>query len=288
MEIYIASFAGLLSAVLLAAVYAADRYEPEPIGLIQDFFLSGLLVQLVAILALSATVGSVLWAGPWILATVAGAMLYLPFRLARLQEMDERFDGIVYSAAFVGGAVCVVHLNNLPQIVAASPFRDALAAGAKPDLRDLTILATSPGFAQELGQGFVVLVATAFAGAVIGVLHLRSVQPLRVAAASTLCVILVVGSDFAFGGSWILRGSLFVSLMVVAYLIKRRSVHRDRPEPLERDVLVLGFKTVLIIFGAVLLATVMLGTVVQHPDPPDHGQLDGDPPVSGGTGMVEP
>ena len=62
MEIYIASFAGLLSSLLLVVVYLADRYEREPIGLIQNFFLSGLLGQLVLILA--AEISSAASSGP--------------------------------------------------------------------------------------------------------------------------------------------------------------------------------------------------------------------------------
>ncbi len=103
------------------------------------------------------------------------AALYLPFQLHRQPEMDERFDGIVYSVAFVGGATCVIHLNNLPGVIAASPYREALVPGAVPDLRDLLILATSPGFAAELGQGLVLILAAVFVGAVLGTLQLRRV-----------------------------------------------------------------------------------------------------------------
>ncbi|MBW2679034.1 MAG: hypothetical protein JRD49_15925, partial [Deltaproteobacteria bacterium] len=79
MEIYIASFAGLLSSLLLAVVYLADRYEPEPIELIQDSFLTGLAGQLALIFAASSLDGGVLWSGPWILVTVVCAAAYLPF-----------------------------------------------------------------------------------------------------------------------------------------------------------------------------------------------------------------
>jgi uncharacterized membrane protein len=94
-EIYIASFAGLLSTLLLAVVYLADRYEREPIELIQNFFLFGLSCQLALILAATAVDGDVYWLGPWILVTVVGAALYLPFQLKAQTEMDERIDGNV-------------------------------------------------------------------------------------------------------------------------------------------------------------------------------------------------
>ena len=264
MEIYIASFAGLLSTLLLAVVYLADRYEREPIELIQNFFLSGLVAQLVAVLAVTAVAGDVSWSGSWLLMTVVCAALYLPFQLHRQSEMDERFDGIVYSVAFFGGAACVIHLNNLPRVIAESPYRDALAPGAQPDLRDLLILATSPGFASELGQGLVVILAAVLVGAVLGTLQLRGWSPGRTASACLVVVLAVTGLDVLAGGVWPVRGVLAVVACAVALMVKRRSVFRDRPEPPERDVLVMALKTVLMVFGATLLATVLLQAVVER------------------------
>ena len=140
MEIYLASFAGLLSTLLLGVVYFADRYEREPIELIQNFFLSGLVLQLGLVLAVGAAGASLSWSGPWMVLTAVGAALFLAFQLHRQDEMDEPFDGIVYSVACVGGAACVVHLHNLPRVIAESPYASALAPGAEPDLRDLLIL----------------------------------------------------------------------------------------------------------------------------------------------------
>jgi MFS family permease len=264
-EIYIATFAGLLSTLLLAVVYLADRYEREPIELIQNFFLSGLLGQLVLILAVTAVGGDVSWSGPWILITVVCAALYLPFQLHRQTEMDERFDGIVYAVALVGGATCVIHLNNLPRVIAASPYRDALAPGAEPDLRDLLILATSPGFATELGQGLVVILAAVLVGAVLGTLQLRGWSPWRTAFVCVAVALAVTGLDLLTGGVWPVRGALAVMAVAVAAAVKRRSVFKGRPETPERDVLVMGLKTVLMVFGAALLAAVLLQAVVEQP-----------------------
>jgi len=209
-EIYIATFAGLLSTLLLAVVYLADRYEREPIELIQNFFLSGLLGQLVLILAVTAVGGEVSWSGPWILVTMVCAALYLPFQLHRQAEMDERFDGIVYAVALVGGATCVIHLNNLPRVIAASPYRDALAPGAEPDLRDLLILATSPGFTAELGQGLVMILAAVLVGAVLGTLQLRGWSPSRTALVCVVVALAATGLDLLTGGAWPVRGALAV------------------------------------------------------------------------------
>jgi hypothetical protein len=68
---------------------------------------------------------------------------------------------------------------------------------------------------------------------------------------------------------WPVRGALAVAGFVVALTVKRRSVFKARPEPTERDVLVLGLKTVLMVFGAALLATVLLQAVVEQPEVPN-------------------
>ena len=269
MEIYVASFAGLLSTILLAVVYLADRYEREPIELIQNFFLSGLLGQLGLILAVTSLGGEVSWSGLWILITMICAALYLPFQLYRQAEMDERFDGIVYSVAFVGGTTCVIHLNNLPGVIAASPYRDALVPGAVPDLRDLVILATSSGFAMELGQGFVLILAAVFVGAVLGALQSRGWSPWQTAFVCVVVALATTGLDLLTGGTWPVRGALAVVGLAVALAVKRRSVFKGRPKPAERDVLVMGLKTVLIVFGAALMATVLLQAVVEQFEVPD-------------------
>jgi len=78
------------------------------------------------------------------------------------------------------------------------------------------------------------------------------------------------GLDLLTGGAWPVRGALAVMAVAVAVAVKRRSVFKDRPELPERDVLVMGLKTVLIVFGAALLATVLLQAVVeQHYGPDD-------------------
>ena len=264
-EIYIASFAGLLSSLLLAIVYLADRYEREPIDLIQNFFLSGLLFQLVLIFAVTVLGGAGPWAGAWLVVTVACAAIYLPYQLRQQTEMDEPFDGIVYSVAFLGGATCVIHLQNLPGVVAASQYHDALASGATPDLRDLLILTTSPELSAEVGRSCVVILAAVFVGAVIGVLQLDGRSAFQTVVVSVVTGGAVLGIDLATGGSWIYRGVMAVAALGVVLACKRRSVFKDRPEPPERDVLVLAVKTVLIVFGAALLATVLLQTIADEP-----------------------
>lgn len=264
-EIYIASFAGLLSSLLLVVVYLADRYEPEPIELIQDSFLTGLMLQLMLIFVASAVLGAALWSGPWLMVTAVCLAIYLPFRLDRQAEVDERFDGIVYGVALAGGASCAMHLHNLPRVLAASPYRGALASGAEPDLRDLLILAGWPGLTVELGRGVVLIVAAVLIGAVVGTLQLRGWKPWRTATASVAVGLIVTGLDLLAAGHWWVRGAMVLLALVTALVVKQRSVFKDRPEPRERDVVLMGLKTILIVFGAALLATVLLQAVVEQP-----------------------
>jgi len=265
-EIYLASFAGLLSTLLLGVVYLADRYEREPIELIQNFFVSGLVLQLGLVLVVEAAGVSPSWSGPWIVLTAVGAALFLSFQLNRQDEVDEPFDGIVYSVACVGGAMCVIHLYNVPGVIAASPYAGALAPGAEPDLRDLVILATSEGFVSEIGRGAVLIFSAVIFGAILGVLQLRGWAPSRTAAVCALTALATTGLDALAAELWHVRGALALAAVVVAVAVKRRSAFRNRPEPAERDVLVLGLKTVLMVFGAALLATVLITAATERPD----------------------
>jgi hypothetical protein len=200
--------------------------------------------------------------------TAVGAAVYLSFQLHRQDEVDERFDGIVYSVACVGGAACVVHLHNLPRVIAASPYAGALAPGAEPDLRDLVILATSQGFVSEIGGGAVLVFSAIIFGAVLGMLQLRGWAPMRTAMVCGLVAFATTGLDTLAGGAWPVRVALAVAALGVAVAVRRRSVFKNRPEPNEGDVLILGLKTVLMVFGAALLVTVLLAAVTEQPDAP--------------------
>lgn len=270
MLIAITVLAGLLSSLLLAAVYLADRYEREPVELIQDSFLVGLVGQLALILARWVATGEATWTGPWPLVTALAVACYLPYRLAREPEVDERFDGIVYAVATTAGAVCAILVNDLPWLAAASPHRAALSPGAEPDLRDLLILAADPGLGAGLGRAAVLVAASVLIGAVLGVLQLRGSAPRRTAAACAAAAAVAVGLDLATGGAWWWRVALAVVAVAVALVVKGRSVFRVHPQPPERDVVVLGLKTVLVVLGAALLATALLQAVVDQPviEPP--------------------
>ncbi len=270
MLIAVTVLAGLLGALILAAVFAADRYEREPVELIQDSFLIGLAGQLALLLARWAATGEVVWTGPWPLVTALAVAVYLPHRLAREPEVDERFDGVVYAVATMAGAACAILVNDLPWLAAASPHRAALSPGAEPDLRDLLILVGDPVIGAGLGRAAVLVLASVLIGAVLGVLQLRGTKPWPTAAWCAATAGVAVGPDLASEGAWWWRAVLAVVAAAVAFAVKRRSVFRDHPQPVERDVVVLGLRTVLVVLGAALLATALLQAVVDQPviEPP--------------------
>ncbi len=265
-------FAGGLSAVVLGAVYLADRWEREPVERLQSYYLVGLSVQLIVLLASTAVAGRLVWSGLLGALTVAVAAVVLPFQLVREPELDEAFDGIVYTVAAVTGAVCGIHLNNLPQALAGSPFREALAQGAAPDLRDVLIVASSPGLASELGQAAVMLLAAVIVGAVSGSLLLRGWPPFRAALVAAIAAVAVFAADGAARGGWTVRLLLAAGAVGAAWAAKRRSAFRARPEVPEADVVALCARTVLVILGASLLSLALLRAVA--PAPLSHGTVD--------------
>jgi hypothetical protein len=130
--IYIAFFAGLVAATVLAAVYLADRYEPEPLELVQDTFLLGALAQAGAILAVAAFTHRIGWDGWWIGGTLLGLVLVMPGHLRRIGEADERFDGIVYTVSAAAGALCVIHVANSRPLPPSPRTGPRFAATATP------------------------------------------------------------------------------------------------------------------------------------------------------------
>jgi hypothetical protein len=156
-------------------------------------------------------------------------------------------------------------------VVAASPYGNAIAPGDAPDLRDLLIIAAWPGFTAELGQGLVQIAAAVLLGALLGILQLRGWSPSRTAPACAAVGVAIVGIDLATAGSWPVRGALAAAAVAAGLALKLRSVFRDRPQPSERDVLVTGLKTVLVVFGAVLLASVLLRATAEPPIEPEPG-----------------
>jgi hypothetical protein len=271
MLIYVAFFAGAVAAAVLAAVYLSDRYEREPLNAVQDAFLAGALAQAVAVVALLAITHRVFWDGWWVAATLVGLVVAMPGQLRRCGEVDERFDGIVYTVSTAAGALCVIHLANLPTIAALSPHRAALGTTATPDLRDLLIIAGSPGFAGELGAGVVLVALAVLAGAVIGHGHQRAMSPWRVSLTALAVTGPVFVVDVLSHGQVPIRAAIALAAIVVAAVVKGRSVFRAAPRTTEPEALKLGLKTLLIVFGTCLLIGVLFSALGGAPAVPPEG-----------------
>ena len=112
----------------------------------------------------------------------------------------------------------------------------------------------------------VVILTAVLVGAVLGTLQLRGWPPWKTAAACAGIALAATELDLFTGGVWLVRGILVLVAVAVAVAVKRRSVFKDRPQAAERDLLIMGVKTVLVIFGAALLATVLLQAVVEQPE----------------------
>ncbi len=268
MLIYLPIVASFLSLMMLALVYAADHYEREPIERLQSWFLLGVLVQLILILTCDAIVGIDLWSGRWILLSVGVAALVLPLLLKNENELDERFDGIIYTVACLGGATSVIHVHNLPKITATSPIGSVLDSDAAPGLRDLVLLVGSPSFAADLGQGLTILLVAMLIGATFGILHFGGRSPITIAASCFAVGFGATSVELLSGGTWMVRLGLAIVACTLAFFVKRRSVFRNRPQVTENEVLIQGVKTVLMVLGATLVAAALFTAVSPVPDLP--------------------
>ncbi len=257
MIIYVAMLTAALSLLVLALVYSADLWEPEPLDLIQNAFLAGLGAQLVLVLSAHRLAGVETWSGWLYMLSVAALAVVLPVLLAEEKEVDERFDGIVYALSFGAGAASVVHLLNLPRAAARHPELVVLAGDATPGARDLLLLVTARGPRAELADLLALLMVSALAGAVLGTLKLRGRSIPRQIGGTLAAGGLLVGIDRLAGGWWLFRLALGAAALATAVALKRTSVFRRRPQP-EREVFLGAVKTGLMIFGATVLALALL------------------------------
>ncbi len=258
MIIYAAVLTALFSLLVLALVYLADLWDREPLDLIQYTFLAGLGAQLLLVLSFHVMGGLATWSGWAYLVTLATLGLYLPALLATEQELDERFDGVVYAVAFAAGAASVAHLFNLPGTVASYPERVVLGGGAAPSMSDLFLLVSLPEPRAELADLLALLLVAALAGAVLGILRLRG-RPLSQQIAGTLATALLLGGiDLLTGGIWPVRLVLAVVTVGVAVALKSRSVHRHRSPALESEKFLDTVRSALVILGAITLVLALL------------------------------
>lgn len=267
MIVYVAVSTAVMSLLVLALVYVADLWEREPLDLLQNAFLAGVATQLVLVLGVDRLAGIESWSGWLYLLTVASLAVVVPVLLAAAEEVDERFDGIVYAVAFTVGAAAVAHLFNLPQAAARHPELAVLGSGEAPRARDLLLLVASPGPRGLLGDLSALLLVAVLAGAVLGTLKLRG-RPLLHQVAGTLGAAVLLGAaDLALDGWWPARLALAAAALGAAVALKRRSVFRRRRQPPEREVFLGAVKTGLLILGAIVLALSLVMSLTDAWDP---------------------
>ncbi len=258
MIIYVAVFAGLLAATVLALIWAADLYEREPLELIENAFLSGVVAQLLLLLAVGAATDLLVWNGGWSGLTMV-VLCALVCRLApAMGELDERFDGIVYAVAIAAGAACVSHMHNLPTALAVSPHADVFAATAAPDLRDLVLVLGASGPRSDLIAQLVLVLQMGVVGGCLGVAYRRGLRGWRLTGLCTAAGVALWAGDELLSGAWLARVVLAVVAIGLGAVLKRLSVHRRAPEAAETDLMVKLLKTALVVFGALTVSLALM------------------------------
>jgi hypothetical protein len=258
MIIYVAVFAGLLAAAVLALIWVADLYEREPLELIENAFVAGLVAQLLLLLAVGAATDLLVWHGGWSGLTIV-VLCALVCRLApAMGELDERFDGIVYAVTIAAGAACVSHMHNLPTALAVSPHADVFAATAAPDLRDLVLVLGASGPRSDLAVQLVLVLQMAVVGGCLGVAYRYGARGWRLTGLCTSVGVVLWAADQLLDGAWPARVVLAVVAIVFGTVLKRMSVHRRAPEAAEADLMVKLLKTALVVFGALTVSLALM------------------------------
>ena len=258
MIIYVATLTAGLCTLMLALVYLADLWEREPLELIQNAFLAGLGVQLVLVLGGHRLAGVEAWSGWLYLLTLAALSVVLPVLLVAEAEVDERFDGVVYAVAFTVGAAGTAHLFNLPGAAARHPESVILGGGETPGVRDLLLLITAPGPRGELADLLALLASSALAGAVFGTLRLHRRRLPHQIGGMLLAALAAGGVDLAAGGAWPIRAALAAAAVAATVALKGTSIFRRRPSPPEREVFLGALKSVLLVFGSIVMALALI------------------------------
>jgi len=255
---YVVAFSALLAIAVLATVHLSDRWEHEPVEVIQGLFVSGLLLQLGLVVGARVLGAAEDWSGPWMLLTLLAAALALPALALAQREFDEPYDAVVYAGAYFAGGGAVVHIWNLPASLVDSPYRSVLRAEAVPDARDLLLLLSSPDPIRGLVEWLFLLGCGVAIGGVLGRMWTSGPGMLRRTGACAAAALALWGGDVAFGGAVAWRLGLLVVAGGHALILKRGSPHREKPERLEADLVAKAVKTTFLVLGAVFFAMVVL------------------------------
>jgi len=203
------------------------------------------------------------WGALGLLGVALPAGILVPSATARLSELDEPYDGVVYSVAFASGSSLVLLLWDVP-LLARQAGGAALQPGVVLGFRDLVALLGAPAVLERLGAHAAALAVAVLTGALFGVLAGipgRRRSPWVLALAGGLLAVLLSLADRLLQGAWWVRLVLAILAVGTAFAVKSRSPFRSRPEAPQTDLAVEGMKAALLVVGACFVALCLLASV---------------------------
>ena len=263
MIVFLVVVSGASSLIALLAAWASDTWEREPLESVENVLLLGVAVQVALVLLARWAAGFDAWGALGLFGVALPAGILLPFAAAKLSELDEPYDGIVYSVAFASGSSLVLLLWDVPAL-AREAGGAALHPGAVLGLRDLVALLGAPAVLARLGAHAAAVAVAVLTGGLYGVLvgvRDRRRAPLALALAGGLLAALLSLADLLVQGAWWGRVGLAVLAVIAAFVLKSRSPFRSRPKAPRTDLAVEGVKAALIVIGACFVALCLLASV---------------------------
>lgn len=263
MVVFLVVVSGASSLIALLAAWASDTWEREPLESVENVLLLGVAVQVALVLLARWAVGFDAWGALGLLGVALPAGLLVPFAAAKLSELDEPYDGVVYSVAFASGSSLVLLLWDVP-VLAREAGEAALQPGVVLGLRDLVALLGAPAVLERLGAHAAAVAVAALTGALYGVLagvSGRRRAPLALALAGGLLAALLSLADRLVQGAWWGRVGLAVFAVIAAFVLKSRSPFRSRLKAPQTDLAVEGVKAALLVIGACFVALCLLASV---------------------------
>ena len=261
MIVFLVVVSGASSLIALLAAWASDTWEREPLESVENVLLLGVAVQVALVLLARWAAGFDAWGALGLLGVALPAGILVPFAAAKLSELDEPYDGVVYSVAFASGSSLVLLLWDVP-VLAREAGGAALQPGVVLGLRDLVALLGAPAVVARLGAHAAAVAVAVLTGALYGVLvGVRDQRRAPLALAGGLLAALLSLADLLVQGAWWGRVGLAVLAVIAAFVLKSRSPFRSRPKAPQTDLAVEGVKAALLVIGACFVALCLLASV---------------------------
>ena len=261
MIVFLVVVSGASSLIALLAAWASDTWEREPLESVENVLLLGVAVQVALVLLARWAAGFDAWGALGLLGVALPAGILVPFAAAKLSELDEPYDGVVYSVAFASGSSLVLLLWDVP-VLAREAGGAALQPGVVLGLRDLVALLGAPAVVARLGAHAAAVAVAVLTGALYGVLvGVRDRRRAPLALAGGLLAALLSLADLLVQGAWWGRVGLAVLAVIAAFVLKSRSPFRSRPKAPQTDLAVEGVKAALLVIGACFVALCLLASV---------------------------